>query len=464
MKNGLFLALIAVVPTLTQAQIVEAPYAQYLATKTMTVHPELKKIGIHAIPPSKTDSQILGSNIPTKLGKKSSEADMTVVSSNQPKAATRDGFFDLALPLNDASGTGLGLLVMEIFSAQAKDEADALAKGIAIRDEVSNQIKTKSQLFGDVPAATPLVLLRSTALPDITGDFDHFAVDLEHNRLYVSAEVHHSIEIFNLKTGEHMQSAPGVTTPHTIAYVPEMNRLLVADGGDSSCRILDGDDLHQIARVPLEAGPDAAIYDATHKIFYIGNGGKKANTDYSYLTAVDAAQGKIIRKIRVESTNLEAMAIDPAKKLLYLNLRDKSEVGVIDLEKGVAKQTWEVPGLKANTPLSFDSEHNRLFTVGRKPGKFFVLDAANGKVVTTLDTIETADDMTFDPTAHRIYVTGAGGVSVFEQESADSYRKLAEFATNSGKTSVYVPQLHQFYIIHTKTPEDSAALQVYRVQ
>ena len=144
------------------------------------------------------------------------------------------------------------------------------------------------------------------------------------------------------------------------------------------------------------------------------------------------------------------MALDPVRKLLYVNMRDKSQVGVIDLEKGQVRQTWTVPGLLLNTPLTLDADHNRLFTVGRKPGKLFVLNTADGKVVTTLDTIETADDMTFDPVAHRIYVTGSGGVSVFEQKSADEYRKITEFATNAGKTSIYVPQLHQFYIIHTK--------------
>ena len=281
-----FLFVIVLASPAAQAQLVEAPFALFLATQEMSAHPELKKIGIHAVPPGKTASQILGSNIPAKLGKKSSEADMAVVASNKPKVSTRDGFFDLALPLNDRSGKPIGLMVMEIFSTQAKDEVSALAKGTAIRDEAATQLTDSAQLFSAAPASAPLVLLRSTPLPDITGDFDHFAVDLEHNRLYVSAEVHHSLELFNLKTGEHLRSAPGVTTPHTIAYVAETNRLLVADGGDNSLRVLDGDNFHQIARVPLEPGPDAAIYDAERHLFYVGNGGRSAKTDFSFITVI----------------------------------------------------------------------------------------------------------------------------------------------------------------------------------
>jgi hypothetical protein len=46
-----------------------------------------------------------------------------------------------------------------------------------------------------------VTLLSTTYLPEIIGDFDHFAVDLKRNHLFVSAEVHHSIEMFDLKTG-----------------------------------------------------------------------------------------------------------------------------------------------------------------------------------------------------------------------------------------------------------------------
>ena len=57
----------------------------------------------------------------------------------------------------------------------------------------------------------PLTQIGSTPLPEVTGgDFDHFAVDLRHNRLYVAAEVYASIEVFDLKTGKHLLSARGV--------------------------------------------------------------------------------------------------------------------------------------------------------------------------------------------------------------------------------------------------------------
>ncbi|MBV9223302.1 MAG: hypothetical protein JOY85_04695, partial [Acidobacteriaceae bacterium] len=274
---------------------------------------------------------------------------------------------------------------------------------------------------------------------------------------------HHSIEVFDLKTGEHLMSAPSVTTPHTLAFVPETGQLLVADGGDNSCRILDGADLHLVKRIPLEAYPDAGYYDAAKRIFYVGNGGKRANAAYSYVSMISADEGREIGRIRVESANLEDMALDAERNLFYVNMRDKNQIAVIDLAKKEVRQTWSIPGLNLNTPMEFDANNQRLFVAGRKPGKLFVIDTRTGQAITVLDCVETADDMTYDPTAHRIYVSGSGGVTAVQQGGADNYLVLTQFGTNGGKTSILVPSLKQFYIAHTKTPEDNAALQVYRV-
>ena len=49
-------------------------------------------------------------------------------------------------------------------------------------------------------AAAPLRLIRTVLLPGVQGDFDHFTVDLEHNRLFVATEDHATLEVFDLRT------------------------------------------------------------------------------------------------------------------------------------------------------------------------------------------------------------------------------------------------------------------------
>jgi hypothetical protein len=221
--------------------------------------------------------------------------------------------------------------------------------------------------------------------------------------------------------------------------------------------------MHEVKRIPLEAGPDAAYYDAEKRLFYVGNGGRGAKQPYSYLSVISADEGKELKRIRVESSNLESMALNRAENLLYVNMRDQKMIGVVDLAKDEVRRTWSIPDLNLNTPMAFDVAHHRLFIAGRKPGKFYVLDSQDGHLVQTMNCVDIADDMTFDGREGRIYVTGFGGVSVYQQNGPDDYKVLTQFETNGGKTSTFDKESQRFFIAHTKTALDNAALQIYSV-
>src|SRR5215469_17761497 len=79
--------------------------------------------------------------------------------------------------------------------------------------------------------ASPLKLLHTTPLPGFHGDLDHFAADLKGGRLFVTAEVHKTVEVFDLKTGDRIHSITGFVTPHAMVFRADKNKLFVADGG-----------------------------------------------------------------------------------------------------------------------------------------------------------------------------------------------------------------------------------------
>src|ERR1700694_4787938 len=84
--------------------------------------------------------------------------------------------------------------------------------------------------FGAYSEVKPLTLVGTTRLPEGTGgDFDHFAVDLPHVRLFVPSEVYGSIEVFKLRSGKHLSSSRDVAkSPHKLEYIADRNQLLVA--------------------------------------------------------------------------------------------------------------------------------------------------------------------------------------------------------------------------------------------
>ncbi len=129
---------------------VNAPYAQQLLVEAKAAHPELKKIGLHAVPPGETETCIIANPITSKIGKISSLRDLTVVSSGQPKVyphAEEGGFFDLGLPMFDAEKRPIGLMVMEIPYKDAPTGQAALGMGLKIRDEIAARIPDKQALF-----------------------------------------------------------------------------------------------------------------------------------------------------------------------------------------------------------------------------------------------------------------------------------------------------------------------------
>ena len=318
----------------------------------------------------------------------------------------------------------------------------------------------------DASDLAPLTQVGATPLPSVTGgDFDHFAVDLRHNRLYVAAEVYASIEVFDLKTGEHLLSIRDVVkSPRKIAFLEDKNQLLVADAGNASCEFLDGTDLHLIDKVALEPGADAGVYDPQSRIFYVGNGGRAANAGFSYISLISVDKRQVVGRVRVESATLKTLVLDPKSHKLYVTMRDKNQVGVLDLERNVVDQVWSAPELHVDSAMAYDPIHKRIFVGDRNPGRLVVLDAVNGHVIEALDIGNVSDDMTYDAADRRIYVSSADGVDVVAQDSPDAYHIAQHVDTLGGKTSIYVPSIKRFFVVHTKGgPAKEAGLQIFKV-
>lgn len=322
----------------------------------------------------------------------------------------------------------------------------------------------------EVAPKDPVTLLSTTYMPEIVGDFDHFTVDLKRNHLFVAAEVHHSVEMFDLKTGKHLQSIGGFKTPHSIAFAPSKDELMVCDGGDSSLVLLGGEDFHRIDRIQLVDGsatgkgdsPDAAYFDAEKNLYYIGNGGVSAKRDDSVISIFSVEQGKLIGDISIPGNNVESMTVDNAHNRLYVNIRDKKEIGVVDLQARKIITTWTAPDLSGNTALTMDKKNERIFVAGRKPGLLYVFDR-EGHVVSKQPCMDINDDMLWDPVLKRIYVSGTQGLSIFHQDDVNTYTALTHMPTNGAKTSFYVPQVQRLFLVHPKTDVDMSGLLVYQV-
>ncbi len=318
--------------------------------------------------------------------------------------------------------------------------------------------------FGQMPAKTnpqaavPLKLVRTTPLPGIAGDFDHFAVDLAGDRLFLVGEDHKTLEVLSLKTGKSLTSIKGFSTPHSVLYLPSSNELYVTDGGDGTIKILSGTDYKVSGTIKLVEGADSFGFDRVAQRLYVVTGGKDVPLDHSFLTAVDLPGRKTTGDLRFDDNHVEAMALEQAGPRIFINVTDKNQLAVVDRTTMKVVATWPITVAEVNSPIAFDEANHRLFIVCRKPGTLVVMNSDTGAIVAHLPAADRADDVAFDKENHRIYVPGgAGFISVIQQKDADHYELTAKIPTAPGaKTALLVPELHTLFV--AVSPGESKAM------
>jgi DNA-binding beta-propeller fold protein YncE len=312
----------------------------------------------------------------------------------------------------------------------------------------------------------PLRLLQTIPLPDLKpGDFDHFAVDLAGNRLFLTGEANNAVLVFDMRANRLIHTITDVDEPHSMLYLPAAKQLWVVAGGDGTVKIFDSVTYAPIETLKVTEGADSSAYDPAKHLFYIAAGGSDAKLAYSLINIVDTNTRRKVGDIKVDSTNIEAMAIEKNGSRIFANVRDKSLVGVIDREKKTVTATWPLGELHGNTPLTYDPVNHRIFVAGRKPPSLVVLDSESGKLIASLPTAEMTDDMTFDPASKRIYVACNDFTVVYLQKDADHYEELGRAPTGfRAKTAILVPELKRFYVAAPRHETEAAGVKVFEVQ
>jgi hypothetical protein len=316
------------------------------------------------------------------------------------------------------------------------------------------------------PATQPLVLLGRTNLPGYDGDFDHLFADIGENKLFLAAEDHGTVEVFNLATGKHLKTLTSFKTPHAFFLVPGTHRLIITD--NSGPRIMDDRTYKILGHIDVAPGADTEYYDASTKRLYIVTGGDDVNLKNCWVNEINPWTGKVLRQLEFDSSHVEAMEAEQHGGRIFINIADKNEVDVIDKKSLTVIGHWPIVGAAANLAMALDEPDHRLFVVTRKPTRMLALDTGDGRIVATVDVPDINDGIAFDAARKRIYVPGAvGEIGVYRELDPDHYRELARVrSAPGGKSELFVPALNEFFVAISpqyQKPPEGAVLR-YRVQ
>jgi DNA-binding beta-propeller fold protein YncE len=303
--------------------------------------------------------------------------------------------------------------------------------------------------------AAPLKLVKTVTLPGYTGDFDHFAIDRARGRILVAAEDHATLEIFDLKTGNHLRTIPGFGAPHTTLVRPGSPIVLVTDSGPQMTAVLDANTYQRKGSVPLIPGADSAGYDPVANIWYIITGGKDVDMTTASIEAINPDTGKELGKFTFNDNHVEAIALAKNDPRIFINLSQTNKIAVLDRKTMKEIAEWPVPPAKANAMVQFDEAAHRLYVVCRDPGMVAVMNSDTGAVVSTAPAPLRADDSMLDLATHRLYVPGGEGYTgIYDTSDPNSIKQVAKVPTASGaKTGILIPDMHE--LILAASPGDT---------
>jgi DNA-binding beta-propeller fold protein YncE len=279
-------------------------------------------------------------------------------------------------------------------------------------------------------------LLKTIKVPG-DGGWDYLIVDEAARRVYVSHGT--QVDVLDADSGELKGKIADTKGVHGIAVAPDVGRGFASNGKADNVTIFDLKTLKTLGTVKTGKNPDGIIYDPDSRRAFAFNGGSAS------ATVIDAVKGEAVGSIDIGGR--PEFAVADGAGLVFVNVEDKNELLKIDSRKLKVLERWPLAPGEKPASLAMDRRNRRLF-VGCRNKLLLVVNADNGKVITSLPVGERVDASAFDPETALVFSSnGDGTVTVVHQDGPDKYKVVETIKTRPGsKTMALDPKTHRLFI------------------
>jgi len=269
------------------------------------------------------------------------------------------------------------------------------------------------------------------------GGYDYITVDSLSNNLYVSHGT--QVNILNKTTGDSIGVIKTDKDVHGIALVHELGKGYITNGGANSVLVFDLKTNQVLGHVPTGMFADGIFYDTFSKKVISCNGRGKN------MTVIDPVTDNAVATIQL--TGWPETATSDGKGRIYVNNAEKSEIDVIDATTFKVINTWPLAPGKGPSGLAMDRATMRLFA-GCDGNLLVVMDATNGKIVTTLPIDDECDAVSFDVKLKTVYSSnGEGTLTIIKEITPDQFTVAQVLKTEKGARTNAVDQItHSIYL------------------
>src|SRR5690349_6848159 len=208
------------------------------------------------------------------------------------------------------------------------------------------------------------------------GGFDYVFADSVGRRLYIprSGGADSRVTVYDLDTLAPAGVIPNTNSVHGVAVDPKSGH-----GFSSSNPVVmfDTKTLATIKPITVEGNPDGILFEPmTERIYVLSH--RAPN-----VTVLDAKNGSIVGTIDLGGAP-EQGASD-GKGRVYIDIEDKNNVAVVDASTLKVTAHYEL-GEKGGGPagLALDAKNHFLFACCRNTANVVILNADDGKIITSL--------------------------------------------------------------------------------
>jgi DNA-binding beta-propeller fold protein YncE len=139
---------------------------------------------------------------------------------------------------------------------------------------------------------------------------------------------------------------PGLKEPQGVGYDPSTDKLYVANAGDGSVQLFEGNDYKSAGQIALGSDADNIRVDAATNRIFIGYGS-------GALAIIDPATRSKVGDIPLKA-HPEAFQIDPDTSQIFVNVPDLGGIAVVDRVSQMQIGKWPVSDRSANFPMALD--------------------------------------------------------------------------------------------------------------
>ncbi len=243
------------------------------------------------------------------------------------------------------------------------------------------------------------------------GGFDYVYADSDGRRLYVPRSgPTKRLSVYDLDTLKLITEIPDIGA-HGAAVDPKSHHGFATS---KPVAMWDSTTLKMIKTIDVEGNPDGILLDASSQRVYI------LSHSAPNVTVIDSKDGNVLGTIDLGGAPEQA-ATD-GQGHLYIDIEDKGNVAVVDANKMQVTAHYDLGDNKGPAGLAFDSKNQILFVECREPAVSVVMDARNGKILTTLPIGSGVDGAGFMPETMEAFSSqGDGTLTVIREKSPTAF-------------------------------------------